>query len=157
MLQVTRLGVVGFALLSFTALAACGGNDGDKEQSLSAPEFRQRAAAICEKAGSQLAALRQPDRLNSLRYFLEKSVPIIEEANSSFHDLSPPAALAEDWDEFTDNADENLEVTRDLREALGENDASRAQTLFNELGSLNNESVRIARTLGIEGCVAPPP
>ena len=58
----TRLGVVGFALLSFTALAACGGNDGDKEQSLSAPEFRQRAAAICEKAGSQLAALRQPGR-----------------------------------------------------------------------------------------------
>ena len=48
-------------------------------------------------------------------------------------------------------------MTRDLREALGENDASRAQTLFNELGSLNNESVRIARTLGIEGCVAPPP
>ena len=75
LLRVTRLGVVGFALLWFTALAACGGNDGDKEQSLSAPEFRQRAAAICEKAGSQLAALRQPDGLTSLALFSREIGP----------------------------------------------------------------------------------
>lgn len=127
------------------------------EQSLSAPEFRQRAEAICEKAGSQMAALRQPDGINSLRHFVDESVPIIEEANSSFHDLSPPDELAEDWDEFADNADKNLEVTRDLRDALSENDGSRARTLLNELGSLNNASVRIARTLGLKGCVAARP
>jgi hypothetical protein len=113
--------------------------------------------AICEKSLSQITALRQPDGINSLRYFLDQSVPIIEEANSGFHDLSPPGELAEGWDEFIDNADENLEVARDLREAAGENDVSRAQTLLNELGSLNNESVRIARTLGLDGCVAPLP
>jgi hypothetical protein len=138
-------------------LTACGGSDGGEERSLSAPEFRQQASAICEKSGSQIAALRQPDGINSLRYFLDQSVPIIEEANSGFHDLSPPDELAEDWDEFTDTADENLEVTRNLRDALDENDGSRAQTLFNELGSLNNDIVRGARTLGLEACVGPPP
>ena len=132
-------------------------DDGGEEQGLSAPEFRERATALCEKYWSQITALGQPESLEELRTFLDESLPIVEEANGSFHDLSPPDELAEDWDEFTEIDDENLEKSRDLQEAVAENDGSRARTLYNDLGSLNADLVRSARTLGLEECVGPPP
>ena len=152
------LSAVGLPLLCSATLAGCGGDDGGEQQSLSAPEFRERASAICEKSVSQIAALGQPgSSIPQLQSFLDKSIPIIEEANSSFHDLSPPDELAEDWDEFTEIADENLEATRDLQEAVSESDAERYETLYGDLGSLNAASVRVARTLGLAECIGPPP
>ena len=117
-----------------------------------------RAAAPSGSAGGeQITALGEPESLEELRTFLDESLAIVEEDNGRFHDLSPPDELAEDWDEFTEIDDENLKKTRDLQEAVAENNGSRATTLYDELGSLNNDLVRSARTLGLEECVAPPP
>jgi len=149
---VTRPRVVGFALLWSTALTACGGSDGGEERSLSAPEFRQQASAICEKSGSQIAALRQPDGINSLRYFLDQSVPIIEEGNNKLAELEAPDDLSGDWDRALELQGQSLQVARDLQKAIHDNDTARVQDLVSQLAAADAESTRLARNIGLENC-----
>jgi hypothetical protein len=133
-------------------LAACGGGGGGSGQSLSAEEFRQQADAICKQYEDKLNELGAPSSLDDLGNFVDKAVPIIEEGNNELSKLEPPEDLSGDWDRAMELQDQNLQVTRDLQQAIHDNDTARIQDLVSQLDATDAESTRLARKVGLENC-----
>jgi hypothetical protein len=134
-------------------LAACGGDStGGGGQSLTAEEFRQQADAICKRYEDKLDELGSPSSLDDLGNFVDKAVPIIEEGNNELQDLEAPDELSEDWDRAMELQDENLQVARDLQDAIHDNDTARVQDLVSQLDATDQESTRLARKVGLENC-----
>jgi hypothetical protein len=134
-------------------LAACGGDGGGGGgQSLTADEFRQQADAICKQYEDKLNELGSPSSLDDLGNFVDKAVPIIEEGNDKLQDLEAPDELSADWDRAMELQDKNLQVARDLQEAIHDNDTARVQDLVTQLDTTDQESTRLARKVGLENC-----
>lgn len=133
-------------------LAACGGGGGGSSESLSPAEFRQQADAICAKYESKIEALPSPTSLDDLEGFVDQVIPLIEQGNAELGDLEPPEALADDWGRALELQEESLQKARELQSAIREKDDARVQQLFSELGETENESNRIARSIGLENC-----
>jgi hypothetical protein len=140
--------VGGAALL----LAACGGGGANSSESLSPTAFRQQADAICAKYESKVDALPKPTSLDDLQGFVDQVIPLIEQGNAELGDLEPPEELADDWGRALDLQEENLQKARELQTAIRDKDAVRVQQLFTELGETEDESNRIARSIGLEKC-----
>jgi hypothetical protein len=132
-------------------LAACGGGAGSSE-SLSPTQFRQRADAICARYESKVHALPKPTSLGDLQGFVDQVIPLIEQGNAELGDLEPPEELADDWRRALELQEENLQKARELQTAIRDKDAARVQQLFTELGETEDESNRIARSIGLEKC-----
>ena len=134
-------------------LAACGGGGGGGgAQSLTAEEFRQQADAICKQYEDKLSELGSPSSLDDLGNFVDKAVPIIEEGNNKLSELDPPDDLSGDWDRAMELQDQNLQVARDLQQAIRDNDTARVQELATKLAAADAESSRLARSIGLENC-----
>jgi hypothetical protein len=134
-------------------LAACGGGGGGGGgQSLTAEEFRQQADALCKQYEDKLNELGAPSSLDDLGNFVDEAVPIIEEGNNKLSELDPPDELSGDWDRAMELQDENLQVARDLQQAIRDNDTARVQELVTMLDSTDAESARLARSIGLENC-----
>jgi hypothetical protein len=134
-------------------LAACGGGGGGGGgQSLTAEEFRQQADALCKQYEDKLNELGAPSSLDDLGNFVDEAVPIIEEGNNKLAELEPPDELSGDWDRAMELQDENLQVARDLQQAIRDNDTARVQELVTMLDSTDAESARLARSIGLENC-----
>jgi hypothetical protein len=131
-------------------LAACGG--GGPSESLSPTQFRQQADAICAKYESKIEALPRPTSLDDLQRFVDQVIPLIEQGNAELGDLEPPEALADDWGRALDLQEKSLQKARELQSAIREKDDARVQQLFTELGETEDESNRIARSIGLEKC-----
>jgi hypothetical protein len=141
--------VVGAAALF---LSACGGGGGGGDQSLSADEFRRQADAICKQYEEKLNELGSPSSLADLGDFVDKAVPVIEEGNNKLQALEAPDELSGDWDRAMELQDKNLQVARDLQEAIHANDTARTQDLVSKLDATDAESTRLARNIGLENC-----
>jgi hypothetical protein len=133
-------------------LAACGGGGGSSSESLSPTQFRQQADAICAKYESKIEALPRPTSLDDLQGFVDQVIPLIEQGNAELGDLEPPKALADDWGRALDLQEKSLQKTRELQGAIRDKDDARVQQLFTELGETEDESNRIARSIGLEKC-----
>jgi hypothetical protein len=134
-------------------LAACGGgSSGGGGESLSAAEFRQQADAICKQYEDKLNELGTPSSLDDLGNFVDEAVPIIEEGNNKLQELDAPDELSEDWDRAMELQDKNLQVARDLQEAIHDNDTARVQDLVTQLDATDQESTSLARKVGLENC-----
>jgi hypothetical protein len=146
-----RSGLVILACAAALILAACGGGSGGG-QSLTADEFRQQADAICKEYEDKLNELGSPSSLDDLGNFIDKAVPIIEEGNNKLQDLEAPDEVSADWDRALELQDKNLQVARDLQEAIHDNDTARIQDLVSQLDATDAESTRLAREVGLENC-----
>jgi hypothetical protein len=134
-------------------LAACGGGGAGSSESPSSPtEFRQQADAICAKYESKIEALPAPTSLDDLQGFVDEVIPLIEQGNAELGDLEPPEELADDWGRALELQEENLQKARELQGAIRDKDDARVQQLFTELGETEDESNRIARSIGLEKC-----
>jgi hypothetical protein len=137
-------------VLAAALVAGCGG--GGNGGAPSADEFRQQADAVCAKYEQKLNALGEPASPEDLADFVDKAVPIIEQGNAELNDLDPPDELQDDWDRAMDLQNENLETTRDLRDAVRDNDPARIQELVAKLDSTTAESNRLAENMGLDKC-----
>jgi hypothetical protein len=115
-------------------------------------EFRQQADAICAKYESKIEALARPTSLDDLQGFVDQVIPLIEQGNAELGDLEPPEELADDWGRALELQEENLQKARELQTAIRDKDDARVQQLFTELGETEDESNRIARSIGLEKC-----
>jgi hypothetical protein len=147
-----RSGLAIVACAAALILAACGGGGGGGGQSLTADEFRQQADAICKQYEDKLNELGSPSSLDDLGAFVDKAVPIIEEGNNKLQDLKAPDEFSADWDRAMELQDKNLQVARDLQEAIHDNDTARIQDLVSQLDATDSESTRLARKVGLEKC-----
>jgi hypothetical protein len=138
------------AALLVGLLVGCGGGGGGDR--LSEEEFRQQADAICADFEGRLDALEPPASADDLQRFVQEAIPIIEEGNAQLKALSPPEEFEARWNRAMEINDANLATVRELRDAIEEGDTARAQELFQEVGSEEEEANRIARELGLENC-----
>jgi hypothetical protein len=136
------------------AVAACGGGGGGGGggNGLSAAEFRQQADAICAEFEGKLNDLGSPSSVDELADFVDKAVPIIEEGNNRLQDLEPPDELADDWDKAMTIQNKNLQITKDLQDAIHANDDIKVQELVAKLDATDAETTRLARNIGLENC-----
>lgn len=137
-------------VLAAALVAGCGG--GGNGGAPSADEFRQQADAVCAKYEQKLNALGEPASPEDLADFVDKAVPIIEQGNTELNELDPPDELQDDWDRAMELQNENLETTRDLRDAVRDNDPARIQELVAKLDSTTAESNRLAENMGLDKC-----
>ena len=131
-------------------LGGCGGNGGGEE--LTADEFRQQADDICAEFEGRLDDLGTPESLADLRGFVSDAVPIIEEGNAQLQELDPPDELQEQWDQAMELNNEQLQIVRDLRDAVEEGDQARVQELLQEADDSREEADQLAVDLGLEEC-----
>jgi hypothetical protein len=148
-----RGGLALIIAVSGFALAACGGGGGGGAgESLTPAEFRQQADAICAKFEDRLNELGSPTSVDELGDFVDKAVPIIEDGNNELQALEPPDEFADDWSKAMAIQDRNLELTRDLQDAIHANDDAKVQELVSKLDATDAESNRLARNIGLENC-----
>jgi hypothetical protein len=135
------------------AFAGCGGNGGGGDGGeLSAEEFRQQADAICADYDQRIEDLGQPESLAQLNEFIDRAIPIIEEGFAKLRELDPPEELQADWDRAMELNEENLELTRELRDASEAEDQERVQEILAQAGENEQETDRLARELGLARC-----
>ena len=135
--------------------AACGGSGAETSENLTAAEFRQQASAIRSQAYGELRSLGSPQSPEALRTFVEKALPIQEEALERNRALNPPDELAADWNRVLEVAENDFRTTQELNDALNEGDLQRAQDALAELGSLNQQGISALRALDLTACINP--
>ena len=145
-----RRGLVFVFVLAALGLAGCGGGGGGG--SSSAAEFRQQADAICAKYEAKINALGTPSSLEELGDFVDQAVSIVEQGNEELQSLEPPDELADDWDRALQIQNENLQTTRDLQDAIHNQDDLKVQELLGKLDAARAESAQVAQNLGLEKC-----
>jgi hypothetical protein len=127
-------------------LAACGGGGGR----LSAGEYRSKADAICADANQKVKGLGNPSTPAELRSLLKKARPTFKNAIDKLEALQPPKELESKVDEWNSKNDRLLQLYDELS---NETDLAKLQTKAQELGNLNDEANRYARTqLGLTDC-----
>jgi hypothetical protein len=147
-----RHGVVLVFVTALAALlAACGGGGGT-DTTLSAAEFRQQADAICAKYQDQLNALGTPSSLAGLKDYVNKAVPIIEKGNAELQALEPPEELAGTWNRAMELNQQQLDIVRDLQQAVESEDQAKMQDLLQQADAANAESDKLAQQLGLQEC-----
>jgi hypothetical protein len=144
--------------IAFAFLLSAGGCSGDEpEKRMTADELRQRASAICEDAVDQVRTLYGSGVYTGeqLRIFLNKSLPVVQEANDALHEINPPTELEDEWGRYIDVVDKGLETSKDLQSAVDDSDGAEAAKLMSELDSINAEEKRAAGALGFGACYRP--
>ena len=128
-------------------LAACGGGGGGR---LSASEYRSKADAICADANQKLKKIGNPSTPAELRSLMKKARPTLKNAIDKLEALEPPKDLEAKVDEWNSKNDRLLQLYDELS---NETDLAKLQTKAQELGNLNDEANRYARTqLGLTDC-----
>jgi hypothetical protein len=146
-----RRGLVLVLVLVALGLVGCGGGGGGGGSS-SAAEFRQQADGICAKYEAKITALGTPTSLDELGDFVDQAVSIIEQGNNELQSLEPPDELADDWDRAMQIQGESLQTTRDLQDAIHNQDDAKVQELLGKLDAAQAESTQVAQRLGLENC-----
>jgi hypothetical protein len=152
-----RHGLAALLGILVLVLAACGGGSGGGSStgggtSVSAADFRKQADAICAKYEEKLNDIGQPTSADELGDFVDEAVPLIEQGNTELQGLQPPDEFQADWDKAMAIQDENLQMTRDLQDAVHKNDQAAIQKLLTDLGSNQGKSQRLATKLGLQNC-----
>ena len=137
---------VGAALL----LAACGGGNGGGE--LTAEEFREQADAICAKYDEQLNELGEPQSLEDLQGIVDETVTILEGGVAELRELDPPPEFEADWNRAMEINEENLDLVRDLSDAVQEGDQARFTELSAQAQTNTEEGTELAQRMGLERC-----
>jgi hypothetical protein len=152
------------ALLATISLSSCGGDSGG--QALGAAEFRQQADAICEKYNAQFRALAspfeesdeavldplEPSTAQALQTYLSKTIPLIEDQTAEFERIHPPGEFKDEWNRVMELQRQGVAKTRDLQDALRQEDIARIRATLEESEAVAKEGRRLADTLGLANC-----
>ena len=103
-------------------LAGCGGGG-----RMSLEDFRTEANAVCAETEQRLRELPPPqDSAEGVAAYAEGAIPILEERHEQLQELEPPEEEEVAYDALVEEAGNELEALRDLREAAAGSDAQAA-------------------------------
>jgi hypothetical protein len=135
----------GLCALALVA-AGCGDDDND---ALSYEDTGTEIGAICDTV--------QFDGLNGKPEndapILEEEVPKFEDAVQEVRDLEVNEELEEIRDQFTDNADQQVEIIKEAQAAAEAGDAKEYRSVIQSAEPLDKESDELASQLGATGCI----
>ena len=146
-----RAGLVGVALALGALLGAgCGGGD----SGLSREELISQADAICAEYEQRTEELEQPQDLDDVEQFVGETRTLIQEGIDELRELEPPEELADDYNEWISQNEENLRLLEDLEAAAAAGDQAEVQELLTEAQEAGARADRLAGDMGFEECGA---
>jgi hypothetical protein len=135
-----------------SALAACGGEDGDEPT----PDFPLRADEVCTEIAVDLADVRAeagpPASAGDAVQLIERQLPVRTEGLAQLQALRPPAELVAPWSEYVTLQERKIAA---LEEALGAAQGEQEQAFTEaqaEFERLSDEARIAAEEAGLEAC-----
>ena len=111
------------SVAALALLAGCGGDGGR----MSSEEFRSEANAICAETERELRALPPPeDSARGVAAYAERAVPILDDRLERLRELKPPESEETPFEALLEEAQNERDALRDLREAATAADAEAA-------------------------------
>jgi hypothetical protein len=124
----------------------CGGDDND---TLSYDETGTEISAICDTVNfDDLNGEPENDAA-----VLEEVIPEFESAIEDVRDLDVDEELASIRDDFADNADEQVALTKEAQAIAESGDKKAYLKKIDEIEPIGNESDELANQLGADGCL----
>ena len=136
--------------MSLVVAGGCGGG-GDE---LSREELISQGDAICERYEERSAEVEEPEGPDDLERFVEETRALIADGVDELDDLEPPEELADEYESWIAQNEENLELLDDLREAAAENDEARVAGILEEAEQKGERADELAREMGFRDCGA---
>lgn len=134
-------------VLVLLAAAGCGGGG-----RLSRAEYAKKADAICTKYNGKINALDRPKNEAELVGYVDKAVPLVQDASGELAGLKPPQdeqRTADAWNKA--NADVAVAL-ESLREGAKKKDEAKMQAALKDGNTANSRANNLARTLGMTSC-----
>jgi hypothetical protein len=136
------------------ALAGCGGSSGDGSGELSKEDYATRANAICAEAVKKLDALGEFKDFEELSQDMKVGEAALRKSAADLRSLQPPAKLKARHAQLVDLQDQTADIAQRIAAAAKSNDQIEMQKQAERADKLTAESNRIARSLGLDDCVA---
>ncbi len=144
-----RAAQAAFALAAGALLAAaCGGDDGG----LSREELISQGDAICEEYDQRTQEIPPPQSLDDVEGYAGETRSVIREGLDELKELQPPEELADDYNRWISQSEENLGLLDELEEAAAAGDEARTQELLTEAQEASARTDRLAADMGFEEC-----
>jgi len=136
------------ASLMVTALlvTACGGSGGNK--TLSEDDFVDELNSICKSADRAINRLEPDDR-----GFFDDVLEVMQGSADELAGLKPPADFEKDFNDFSDNLDDTIKATEDLRDAVDDGDEGAIADASDDLTKLSEDGDGLADDMGVDDCV----
>ena len=135
------------AVLAASVLAGCGGDD-----RLSKAEFAKRGNAICTAYNKKVKALGSPDSMAEIPDYVDRAIPLLDDARKQLSALEPPTDYEKDFDAYVSAADGAKAHARELAAAASENDQQALQRVAAEADRDKKASDAAARRVGLTTC-----
>lgn len=140
------------AAAAVLGLAACGGGI-DAPSTMSEDDFVDELGDICSDTERDLDRIDEPADLAGLEDAAAEAIEVLTETQERLAELVPPEDLANDFDDFVDNVDDQLKALADLEEAGRDGDEAAANEVSAELGELSQRRSDLGDDLGVDECV----
>jgi hypothetical protein len=130
---------------------ACGGGG---DEGLSREEFISRGDAICDEYDQRTEQVEDPESLDDVERFVEETRTLIRDGVDELKELEPPEELAEDYNAWIAQNEENLGLLDDLEAAAAAGDEAQVQEILAEAEQAGAQADRLAGEMGFEECGA---
>ncbi len=131
-------------------LASACGSDGPSP--LSAEEFADKVAEICDGLQADLDALGEPADTAEMATLARKAGNLLADARTSFGEITPPDELARDYADLLAVVDDQIEQATELKNAARAGDEAAMNAAGEALSKLVDEKDAIADDLGVPEC-----
>jgi hypothetical protein len=131
-------------------LASACGSDGPSP--LSAEEFADKVAEICDGLQADLDALGEPADTAEMATLARKAGNLLADARTSFGEITPPDELARDYADLLAVVDDQIEQATELKNAARADDEAAMNAAGEALSKLVDEKDAIADDLGVPEC-----
>jgi hypothetical protein len=142
------------AVLAALAAGGCGGG----ASHLSRSEFVERANAICARYEQKIRQATfgiEPGSDAQIVAAIDKAIPLIEKGNRELRALKPPTGLRDRFVHWLNVSDEEVAVTKRLRDALRRTDNQAAAAAMRQLQAKDAGQDELARKqLGLTRCAS---
>ncbi|MEO7397794.1 MAG: hypothetical protein ABIW84_04450 [Ilumatobacteraceae bacterium] len=117
-------------------------------KTLSEEDFVDELNAVCDDANRDINRLDFGDR-----NFFDDVLEVMQTGADDLAKLKPPKDLARDFGDFSDNLDDTISETEDLRDAVDDEDDDAIAESQDALSELAADANDLADSLGADDCV----
>jgi polyhydroxyalkanoate synthesis regulator phasin len=139
---------VALAIFVATALGACSGNGGTKE------DFVAAADDACREADERIKDIGAPRVEEGILGYVEQAREISDDLVADLRALDPPEADADEVDEMIDGLEQATELLEPLAQATIDRDTEQLQELQQEVQQVTDDVSEFAESYGFEVCGA---
>jgi len=146
-----RMRAAAVVALAALAVSGCGGGGG-KTQRLSRDEYVAKADAICAQAVKQQKALPTPSSIDEIPAYVDKALPVIDDAIAKIRKLKPPVTMEQGVKAWLDQTEATRSELTKLRSAAKSGDPTKVRKVAAKGTQMDSERSALARSIGLTTC-----